>query len=547
MQSPLQRAINDATRTIDNMYRYLSKKSAEPRDYYALEIETRGESFARTIPFVEGNKTYVRKICGIGTIMPSAFLLSVITDFRTHYQDKKPEMYRFIAEQAQRINECRALYMKMYVIDNHITPEQIRTRTNDAIIDIADQYKEPRLTPSDFVMIVSKKLIRLPQIMSFSDMYDLYLEKSGHRTVKLDIAENFLDYTEPESAAHPLGRAAETNAHRKNDRHALDIRYYQQKYANVSPWKTASKIADYAHKNRWSGERLSRAIENKAADSFDMKKQRKLMKHYVSGRYGFVFDYMLSGVYRYLLAININTRKAFFAIPKEIVCMGHNWSCRKKGEWMPTGESAIDSVKHLLDLTPIKSVIMDNESAFIDANFQRFLTDSGIRYHYVRKYNVDGVMDMLPDNKSRSTHSTSLIDRLIRTLRLMNYNLGNPKEISPPMLNYLIDEYNNSVHSTLSKIIGRDVTPNMVDANVMLETAIVKHLRQQNFLMENNPAYAVSKTVRVYNDIPKRDMEKVKPKLLPGKWEYVGREYGLFKLQQNGNVIMVPRWMIKNE
>ena len=114
------------------------------------------------------------------------------------------------------------------------------------------------------------------------------------------------------------------------------------------------------------------------------------------------------------------------------------------------------------------------------------------------------------------------------------------------MLNYLIEEYNNSVHSTLSKIIGRDVTPNMVDADVMLETAIVKHLRRQNFLMENNPAYAVSKMVRVYNDIPKRDMEKVKPKLLPGKWKYVGRENGLFKLQQNGNDIIVPRWMIKN-
>ena len=57
----------------------------------------------------------------------------------------------------------------------------------------------------------------------------------------------------------------------------------------------------------------------------------------------------------------------------------------------------------------------------------------------------------------------------------------------------------------------------------------------------------VSKTVRVYNDIPKRDMEKVKPKLLPGKWKYIGRENGLFKLQQNGTDIMVPRWMIKNE
>ena len=531
----MENAKRNAINHIVNMHKYLSAKASEDRKYYALEMETRGSSFVREIPFVEGNKTFVKKICKLGTVMPTAFLLTIFTDFKQYQQDRKPEMYRFIEEHAHRINECRALYMKMYVIDNHITPEQIRTRTMNKIIDIAYKYKEPRLNFPDFVRIVSGQLIKLPQIISFSDMYDIYLEKGGHRTVKLDIAENFLAYTEPE-----------TNAERMNDRHALDIRHYQQKYANVSPWKTAGKIEDYARKNQWSGSRLMRVLENKTADSFNMKKQRKLMKHYVSGRYGFIFDYMLSGVYRYLLAININTRKAFFAIPKEIVCTGHNWSCRKKGEWMPTGESAIDSVKHLLELTPIKSVIMDNESAFIDANFQRFLTDNGINYRYVQKYNVGEMMDMLPDNKSRSTHSTSLIDRLIRTIRSMNYNLGNPKEISPPMMNYLIDEYNNSVHGTLSKILGINVTPNMVDADISLETAIVKHLRRQNFLMENNPDYAVSKTVRVYNDIPKRDMEKVKPKLLPGKWKYIGRENGLFKLQQNGTNIMVPRWMIKN-
>ena len=128
----------------------------------------------------------------------------------------------------------------------------------------------------------------------------------------------------------------------------------------------------------------------------------------------------------------------------------------------------------------------------------------------------------------------------------MNHNLGNKQEIEPPVLNYLIDEYNNSVHGTLSNILGREVTPNMVNDNVDLETAIVLHLRRQNFLMENNPDYAVTKTVQVYNDLPTRDFEKVKSKLIPGNWEYVGREDGLFKLQQNGHEIMVPRWMIKN-
>ena len=91
------------------------------------------------------------------------------------------------------------------------------------------------------------------------------------------------------------------------------------------------------------------------------------------------------------------------------------------------------------------------------------------------------------------------------------------------------------------------VTPNMVDNDVALENEIVRKLRVKNFFMENKPEYEVNNTVQVFNDLLVRDFEKVKQKLLPGKWEYVGRENGLFKVRQNGHEIMVPRWMIKNK
>ena len=41
-------------------------------------------------------------------------------------------------------------------------------------------------------------------------------------------------------------------------------------------------------------------------------------------------------------------------------------------------------------------------------------------------------------------------------------------------------------------------------------------------------------------------MDKVKPKLLPGKWEVIEPVDGLFKLRQNDDEILVPRWMLKN-
>ena len=62
---------------------------------------------------------------------------------------------------------------------------------------------------------------------------------------------------------------------------------------------------------------------------------------------------------------------------------------------------------------------------------------------------------------------------------------------------------------------------------------------------DQNPEYTLNKYVRVYNQASA--MDKVKPKLLPGKWEGVEPVGGLFKLRQKNHEIMVPRWMMKNE
>ena len=137
-----------------------------------------------------------------------------------------------------------------------------------------------------------------------------------------------------------------------------------------------------------------------------------------------------------------------------------------------------------------------------------------------------------------------MVDRLMRTLRMMNYNLGNRNEIEPETMNWLIMEYNRSPHVTLSNLLGYDVSPNDVDENLDLETEIVMRIRAQNFAVTNSPEYELNKYVRVYNQA--NAMDKVKPKLLPGKWEVIEQVNGLFKLRQNNNEILVPRWMMKN-
>ena len=40
-------------------------------------------------------------------------------------------------------------------------------------------------------------------------------------------------------------------------------------------------------------------------------------------------------------------------------------------------------------------------------------------------------------------------------------------------------------------------------------------------------------------------MDKIKPKLLPGYFEYVGMKNGLVEVKQGKNKLLVNRWMVK--
>ena len=194
--------------------------------------------------------------------------------------------------------------------------------------------------------------------------------------------------------------------------------------------------------------------------------------------------------------------------------------------------------------------MMDNENAWTSKMYRDYCDKHDITYRYEAKYDVRALLDTNKKER-RSTHTvTSLVDRVIRTIRQMNYNLGNRNEINPNVIEYLINEYNSSPHTNLSRLLKYNVSPNDVDNDVELETEIVKLLRIENLRIETNNDKSLQPMfedvdLRVYNNA--HSFDKVKPKLLPGKWKFVERENGMYKLRQNNTEIMVPRWMIKND
>ena len=74
---------------------------------------------------------------------------------------------------------------------------------------------------------------------------------------------------------------------------------------------------------------------------------------------------------------------------------------------------------------------------------------------------MTGIMET--NDKSRGNHSSLVTGSL--TMREMNYLVTGSLTIDPHTMKYLLDEYNNSVHSMLSKIMKRNITPNMMEEN----------------------------------------------------------------------------------
>ena len=398
-------------------------------------------------------------------------------------------------------------------INNHLISEIDRIVKNDnrkLPVDVAKRKQLIRFELRNF-------LLQNPQTMSWDEIYAIAEERKGNN--KRAILNN-----------DELRRIIESGR---------------------SPWRMKDKVFDFGRRMEWNTKRIYEYVDDTSnRDTFNMKEQRKLMKHWVAPRYTYVLDYVYFGRFMYMFAINVNTRKLYFVLPDEIKQYGTGWIKDDDKKPKASAKSAVNSLKQLMEMTTVKHLMMDNENAWTSKLYRDYCDKHDITYRYEAKYDVRALLDTNKKER-RSTHTvTSLVDRVIRTIRQMNYNLGNRNEINPNVLEYLINEYNSSPHTTLSRLLKYNVSPNDVDNDVELETEIVKLLRIENLRIETNNDKTLQPIfedvdLRVYNNA--HSFDKVKPKLLPGKWKFVERENGMYKLRQNNTEIMVPRWMIKND
>ena len=283
---------------------------------------------------------------------------------------------------------------------------------------------------------------------------------------------------------------------------------------------------------------------------------RKQIKNYQFKTYsripgGFIGDIFFNkSKFACLLLININTRKAYaYALnnvevnkvnpdskgsqiepikgQNEIYTITYSTTNKK------TTTNLINVFKQFLnDINhKITSLRFDNESAVKSKQFQTMLRNNGIKFIPV----VEG-----------SHTSLSLIDRLCRTIRDISYNMG-IKILTQNDINKVLNIYNNMYHSTLSKILGKKITPNEVNDNPELEQQIINYCidyNKQLKVLHPEIELQVGQICKVYQPFDK--FKKRRRLLKKDYYKIVNKTGNIYTVQntRNNKKIDVPRYFI---
>ena len=291
-------------------------------------------------------------------------------------------------------------------------------------------------------------------------------------------------------------------------------------------------------------------INTEKPSSFPLKtNMKKYQLHKIAPRNTYLIDIMIVRDLYYLIAININTRYLFAKLTNLQVSEDEYSKNDRKSTI-----AYLNALRALMDKgMKVKYLQGDGEKAFNAEEAHTFYDDNGIEFIPIERqikaaYPDFMKFEQLAGQSTTPLHSSlGLIDRVIRTLRDMAYNMK-IKLITPNIMEELVYQYNNAPHKTLSKFAGFPVSPKQVQDDNELEGFIVRKICQENYLIKNSPGFILQNEtkVKVYNRTD--GMMKRRSKIQPGDFTIKGFTKGLFDVEGkvNGkNIIQkLPRYRI---
>ena len=342
------------------------------------------------------------------------------------------------------------------------------------------------------------------------------------------------------------------------DKKTLDEWYeiYKQRFYE-NPGKTVEYSNPYANTNMIAfrsknkidalqNEDHSRPItDNDALSKFPLKKNKKYQLHKAASPNSYLIDIMYCDKLLYLIAININTRYLYAELLNQKV--GNNGYSHNS---LRTADSVLKAFKKMMDKGLKANYLSgDAEKAFLSMTKNELEEKYGIKWVPVKRMFMGVYPSFMPKMKNRQKedpmhNSLGIIDRVIRTLRDMAYNIK-ADIITPEIMNELVEQYNNAPHRTLSEHAGYSVSPNDVQNNSTLENFIVRRICQNNYNVQSIPGFKLEENQKVYVYNEKDSLMKRRTITQPGNYYVKEFKNGVYEIvDDEENIQHIPRYKL---
>lgn len=175
----------------------------------------------------------------------------------------------------------------------------------------------------------------------------------------------------------------------------------------------------------------------------------------------------------------------------------------------------------------VKMIIGDSEKAFWTKDMMSL-------------YKSKDIATRILNCKRDGHNGLAILNRIVRTIRDMNYHMGNKTNVTLKQIQRLAEVYNHTYHKSLSDILGggEKVSPNDVHYNEMLESKIIRNIRCENYLRSEQKGFILDVGTKVFVRVTGDGelFNKRRSPYLDGYWEITNRFGNMYELVNEDGV-----------
>ena len=193
------------------------------------------------------------------------------------------------------------------------------------------------------------------------------------------------------------------------------------------------------------------------------------------------------------------------------------------------GREFVPVVEALVAQHGVKKLIGDADSVFLSNAVKEVLDRLGVQYEFKA-------------SKATSHTATAVLDRAVRTLRDMLFNL-HLQTVSPNDLRKVCHVFNTTKHTTLTKILGFSATPLMLHRDQSLQLLFIRRLRSANWLRVRQKGFVLPQGSKVFLRAKYGPFEKHRADVRQETYEVRSHEGATYMLENktSGRVVVAPR------